>query len=326
MRLVDLTPRQFALLSMLISVSATVCYYIVLRHASKAKHAPPILTLTALFLLAIAAPALVPDELRNTSRFLAALFTLLLAFKMWDMWVSAKRGELPSLQQFLAYLPNLYLIVWRKQGAERQPAMWRNVRNLLVATFNLAGSYFVITLAHRFDWSGQPFLLAHALIASCLLWGVVGALDLVVAVTRLVGAYCNSANDKPYLACTPAEFWRRYNRIVGQFLHENVFKLANGRRHPVRATMLAFFISGLFHEYLFWLAIGRSPGLQMTFFLLQGAAVAATLRVRPKGANSIWWWLLTWSFMVVSSVPFFASFQHMLPVYPVALPSWLAAW
>jgi len=30
--------------------------------------------------------------------------------------------------------------------------------------------------------------------------------------------------------------------------------------------------------------------------------------------------------MVVSSVPFFASFEHMLPVYPLALPSWLAAW
>jgi len=287
MSLVDLSPRQLALVSMLVSVSATVCYYFVLRHAGKAKHAPLMWTLPAFFLLAIAAPVLVPDDLRNTSRLLAALFTLMLVFKMWDMWVSAKRGDLPGLQPFLAYLPNLFLIVWRKQGAERQPAMWRNVRNLLVAMFNLAGSYFAITLLHRLDWSGQPFLLAHVLIASCLLWGVVGALDLLVPVTRLVGAYCNSANDKPYLARTPAEFWRRYNRIVGQFLHENVFKLADGRRHPVRAMMLAFFISGLFHEYLLWLAIGRSPGLQMTFFLLQGTAVAATLRVRPRGANSI---------------------------------------
>ena len=331
MEYTDLSPRQLALLSMSISVSATVCFYLVLRQARRtdqADHAGQAtrVLLALLFVLALAVPFMVPAALTAVSRFLVALFALLLAFKMWDLQMSVGRCELPRPPQFFAYLANLYLLVWRKRNVERQPTRWRNLRNLLLAILNFLGAIATIILLHRFDWSGVPFLFAHALIAICLLWLVVGELDMLVAIIRLFGAYSVEANDKPYLARTPAEFWRRYNRVIGQFLHENVFKLGNGRRHPLRATMLAFFVSGLFHEYLFWLAIGRSPGLQMTFFLLQGAAVAATLRVRPKGPSSICWWLLTWTFMLLSSVPFFTSFEHMIPVYPVPLPAWLAAW
>ena len=328
MEYTDLSPRQLALLSMSISVGATVCFYLVLRQtrrAAQAGHAGQAtrVLLALFFLLALAAPFMVPPTLRPVSRFLVALFALMLAFKMWDLQMSAGRCELPQPPQFFAYVANLYLLVWRKRDVERQPTQWRNLRNLLLAILNFLGAIAAIALLHRFDWSGVPFLFAHALIAICLLWLVVGELNMTVAIIRLFGAYSVEANDKPYLARTPAEFWRRYNRVIGQFLHENVFKLGNGRRHPLRSTMLAFFVSGLFHEYLFWLAIGRSPGLQMTFFLLQGAAVAATLRVRPKGPSSIWWWLLTWTFMLLSSVPFFASFHHMFPIYQNPLPLWL---
>ncbi len=325
MLLLDLSPRQLAFASMLISVGATVCFYFVLRLPCTAKRAQRLL-LPLLFLLAIAAPFLVPDELRNVSRFMPALFAVMMAFKMWDLQVGASRRELPDPRQFFAYLANISLNVWRRRGAERQPTMRRNWRDLLLASANILGSYSALSLLHRFDWLGMPFLFAHALVAICLLWLAVGMFDLTVAVTRLCGGYCVAANDRPYLACTPAQFWRRYNRIAGQFLHENVFKPANGRRHPVRATMLVFFISGLFHEYLFWLAIGRSAGLQMAFFLLQGAAVAATLRVKPSGSSAIGWWLLTWSFLLLSSVVFFASFVQMVPVYPLALPRWLPSW
>ena len=325
MSLLDLSARQFALVSNAISIGATVCFYFVLRHVSRAHRARQVL-LALLFLLALTAPFLIPEELRKVSRFMVALFSLMLAFKMWDLHVSDSRREMPDPRQFFAFLANLLLIVWRKRSAERQPTPGRNLVNLLLTILHFLGSYAALVLINRLDWMGTPFLIVHTFVALSLMWMVVSAFSLMVAVTRLCGAYSLTANDSPYQARTPAEFWRRYNRIVGQFLHENVFKFANGRRHPVRATMLAFFISGLFHEYLFWIAIGRSPGLQMTFFLLQGAAVAATLRVRPKGAKAIWWWLLTWSFMVISSVPFFASFEHMVPVYPLALPAWLAAW
>ena len=99
-----------------------------------------------------------------------------------------------------------------------------------------------------------------------------------------------------------------------------------GLRHPLRSTLAVFAVSGLLHEYLFWMAIGRGAGLQMSFFLLQGVAVAATLRVKPTRATASLGWLATFAFNGVSSVWFFASIALMLPIYPDGLPAWLRAW
>ena len=55
------------------------------------------------------------------------------------------------------------------------------------------------------------------------------------------------------------------------------------RGGPVFATLAVFAVSGLMHEYVFGVATGRVQGWQMLFFMVQGCAAAATLRVRPTG-------------------------------------------
>ena len=61
----------------------------------------------------------------------------------------------------------------------------------------------------------------------------------------------------------------------------------------------------------------------MTFFLLQGTAVALTLRVKPTGPAALAWGSGTLAFNLLSSVVFFASFQSMTGgFYPTALPAW----
>ena len=86
---------------------------------------------------------------------------------------------------------------------------------------------------------------------------------------------------------------------------------------------MAFLVSGLLHEYLFsWLA-GRLQGLQLGFFLIQGAAVAFTVRVKPRGWRRVPWVAATLAFNLATSVLFLTSIDEIFPFYVNDPPGWL---
>jgi D-alanyl-lipoteichoic acid acyltransferase DltB (MBOAT superfamily) len=114
---------------------------------------------------------------------------------------------------------------------------------------------------------------------------------------------------------TPAMFWRRWNRPAQQFFHEYAFKPAGGQRWPVRSTLMTFAVSGLVHEYVFGITAGYFHGWQMAFFMLQGCAVAATMRTRPSRNVLSLWVAATLAFNLAASVLFFKSIDAVLPFY-----------
>lgn len=281
-------------------------------------------------LLALAGvAALTPFLLPPTSvlpRFVLALFAGVMAMKMWDLHIGAENGSRPDFRAFLAFVASPVRLVWRQRGREQPPSLARDGRDLGVAALIGAGAFVALAWLERIDWRGVPFLIQHIPIATALFVLVIAALDVGVALTRLCGGEVIDANDRPFAARTPAEFWRRYNRLVGQFLQEDFFKPMRGLRHPVRSTLAVFAVSGLLHEYLFWMAIGHAAGLQMTFFMLQGLAVATTLRIKPLGWKAIAWRLGTFAFNALTSVFFFASIHLAMPIYSGGLPDWLRGW
>jgi D-alanyl-lipoteichoic acid acyltransferase DltB (MBOAT superfamily) len=177
-----------------------------------------------------------------------------------------------------------------------------------------------------FDWEGWPFLLQHTAKVLAVYLLLIPAGNVRMALSRMRGARVPDWMDNPFRARTTAEFWRRYNRPMQQFFSEDVFKPVGGRRAPVRATLVTFAVSAVIHEYLFDIAIGRLQGYQTLFFLLQGCATAATLRVRPRGWVVVPWVAVTWVFGLVTSVLFFLSVNGLLPFYSGGVPAWLAGW
>ena len=127
--------------------------------------------------------------------------------------------------------------------------------------------------------------------------------------------------DRPLLAATPARFWRRYNRPAQQFIHDQIYRRVSGP--PIRAILVTFVISAVIHEYVFGIALSRVQGYQTIFFLLQGIAVAATIRARPTDPRVLPAIAATFLFNLTSSIFFFASVHSVIPIYANGLPAWL---
>lgn len=268
------------------------------------------------------APLLLPPEAKMI-RFCFALFSGFMVLKMWDLHMGATQGQRLRPAEFLGFLANLYCFVFRKRDVDLRPSTAKNCWDLALGITGFCAALGVLFLKGKIDWLAYPFLLEHTIIAITFYVLQVTELNAVVAITRLVGAYIINANNGPFAAHTPADFWRRYNRLIGQFLYEDFFKPLRGRRHPVRATLGVFAVSGILHEYFFLIALGHFVGWQLLFFMLQGGATALTLRLKPTGWKALAWATGTLAFNIVSSVPFFASFNNVILIYQNSLPAWL---
>jgi hypothetical protein len=88
-----------------------------------------------------------------------------------------------------------------------------------------------------------------------------------------------------------------------------------GRRHPTLGILTAFTISGLGHEYLFSITIGKVQGWQTLYFVVSGLAVAATYRLRPRGYALPLCIAATIAFNLLASVIFCQSLNEIVPFY-----------
>jgi D-alanyl-lipoteichoic acid acyltransferase DltB (MBOAT superfamily) len=167
------------------------------------------------------------------------------------------------------------------------------------------------------DWSTIPFALEHVLKVTGVISAVVLMGNASAVVYRLLGGIALDPMVNPIFAPTPAEFWRRWNCPAQHFLEEYAFKPAGGLRRPVRATLITFGVSGMIHEYVFGIASGRVQGWQLLFFMLQGCAVIATMRIRSRGGRALLWTAGTWVFNLATSALFFVSVNQVIPFYSI---------
>lgn len=259
-----------------------------------------------------ASPALIPTTVA-VPRLAASLVAIALLVKLYDVHRDARLARGVGLRPYLAYLANWFWLVLRREPGPVPAA--RDRRRLAVAAPASLVATLLVASLWRPDWIVFPFFVEH----TCKVAGVVGVVVLIAntaaSAWRLLGGRALDPMRRPLAAPTPAEFWRRWNRPAQAFFHEYAFGPAGGPRRAVWATLVTFGVSGLVHEYVFGIASGRLQGRQMLFFLLQGGAAAATLRVRPSGRARPAWIAGTLAFQAAASVLFFQSVDAVLPFY-----------
>lgn len=310
-------------LALLAQTAIAVAWFYVSRRGNRANG---LATVVAVF-AALAAPFIVPQNARLL-RALAAVAAVTAGVKLYDLARAARRGAAgPTLIEFLGFLPNIDSLVYRKLADEPQPPAAQAFVSLVINGVACAAAAVLLVMTFRFDWRPYPLPAEHAAKVVAFFLVVVPLSAAATAVRRLLGGRGLDFMDNPFVARTPADFWRRYNRPVHRFMEVNVFKSLDGRRHPLRAIAVVFIVSALVHEYVFFVPIGRVQGYQTAFFLIQGAAVAATARLRPRGWRAPRWVAVTFAFNLLTTVVFFASVNQVVPFYqrrdspPVSRPA-----
>lgn len=296
------------LASFAVIVVAALGYYPARRARTRVR---TLLWLASMCLVAVS-PSLVPLA-RAPLRLGASLIAIAVLVKLYDMHREPELAGGLSFWSYVAYLPNGFWLVLRKEP--RRIPVARDLRHLAIAAPAAALSILLVAGLWQQDWSAVPFFIEHVLkVASVILAVVLTGNGLAMAY-RLLGGRAIDPMANPIVARTPADFWRRWNRLAQQFLSEYAFLPAGGYRRATRATLITFGVSGLIHEYVFGIAAGGIQGCQLLFFMLQGLAVAVTMRVRPSARIVPIWMTGTLFFELSTSVLFFRSVDAVLPFY-----------
>jgi hypothetical protein len=273
------------------------------------------LVLSVLMTSVLLAPRLVVGEDRRFGRLLAAVFAVALAAKLFDLHLGAGRRDFPGFRATFAFLINLVAMVLRKLHLEPRRARREDLRRLVAMALASMPGIALFFGSFWLDWRGVPFAVEHCIKVLLFFLVVVPVGSAGAATWRLLGGRTREPMDNPFASETPADFWRRYNRPAQQFFLEDVFKPIGGIRRPIRGTMATFLVSGLIHEYLFIISVGRVRGYQVAFFLIQGVAVVLTMGLQPRG-----WWrpfgiASTIAFNLATGTLFFASIDEVVPFY-----------
>jgi hypothetical protein len=277
------------------------------------------------FALVIAlAPGLLPPHTR-VLRFLAAACAITLVAKLYDVRFDLLRKRSLGFRHYLVFLANPFVIVRRRLADEPQLDPRADLRRLAAAIAGLAAGFLIGRQIFWFDWREWPLLIEHTAKVVGFYAVALPVLSLGTSVWRLCVGPARDVMDRPYLALTPADFWRRYNRNMNQFFVEDLLKPMHGRRSLTTNVLLVFAVSAVLHEYVFGVATGRVEGYQTAFFLLQGVAVAATAGVKPRGWSAVVWTIATAVFVLISSTLFFASMQGVAPFYSRPIRGWQAS-
>lgn len=275
--------------------------------------------------LMMASPWLVPAE-SPMLRFLASVSAAMLALKLIDVSLDLGRRSTVTWRAHLEFLANPFTHVRRSLLSEHRPSPHENRLRVLRASFTCAASIAALLGCFRLDWAGLPFLAEHVCKVTALMLAIASGLAGAAATWRLTGGIARDFMDRPFVARTPADFWRRYNRNVQQFFWQNVFRGTRSRRTPIRTILVVFALSALLHELLFLAAVGHVQGYQTAFFAVQGLAAAATARVKVRGRLAVLCIAGTLAFNLLTSVLFLASIHSVTPFYSQGLPTWLQGW
>jgi hypothetical protein len=140
--------------------------------------------------------------------------------------------------------------------------------------------------------------------------GVSAGYALIRAAYAALGLQTGNLHAAPMFSRSIDEFWgERWARPVSAWMRDTFFRPWVRRRHPVVGLLLAFAVSGAFHAYVIWVALGLVRGLPMAglmlaFFLLQSvfAGVERVLGARrwPARWGRVWTVTLT-----LASAPLF---------------------
>jgi len=270
--------------------------------------------------VAILAEVLLWLEAKIVRGFMAVL-ALLLALRVYSYCRSAAQGGFLNYVRFLSLgLLSPHLVYSPSEHAVRRRTPFGVDILRLAASATTAVVLFYLTRQLIFTQAAINSWLVNDLIITVGFVFIVQAVgQAFFGLWRLLGIRSHPLMDNILLSRTPADFWRRWSWPIHLWLYRYVYVPAGGNAHRLKATLSAFLISGLQHELLVFLAIGRITGHQTAFFMLNAFGVIASPameRFARRGilAQSLMR-LTTILFLAATASLMFITFNYIFPIY-----------
>lgn len=239
-----------------------------------------------------------------------------LGVKVYHLAVESAWWRERRWRAWAAYLAHPFQLVPRLHAGLPAPDRAAGRRLLARGAAEVLLGAGLLWWAFGVEWGPGTFWMEHAVKALGVYLAVIDGLFVLAAgVLRSAGMRTLDLSRHPIAAVTPADYWRRHNCEAGRFFREDVYRVLGGARRPVLGAAGAFLVSGLLHEYMASVMVGRVQGYQSAFFVVQGAAAIATWRVRPRGVARWGWRAGTILFMLVTGVLFFESADGFMRWY-----------
>jgi hypothetical protein len=270
---------------------------------------------------------LIPPD-RIGLRALAAFLVNEVALKVVDYFRRDRTEGLREYFWFLIPFPTLAVVFPdHKRRLARPDDSWLHVLRIVLGLLGILIGVLVLIVARQVGVLRSNFWLDHLVKAVFFISTIESISQVLFAIERLAGFRTTPVIQNAFLSRTPAEFWRRYNVRVHDWMLRNVFRAAGGGRAPIRGVVMVFVFSGLLHELMFGVATSVFDGAQLLFFLLQIPAVLISGPLerfaQRKGAlGRITAHAITILFLASTSVLFFKGMSRVFPIVYASPSPW----
>jgi hypothetical protein len=173
--------------------------------------------------------------------------------------------------------------------------------------------------------ASKPLIAAWTGMAGIVFTLHFGLFHVLSLFSRRAGVDARPIMNSPILSTALGEFWgRRWNLAFRDLAHVYIFRPLVGRCGVGWATMVAFIVSGLIHDFVISVPAGADFGRPTAYFAVQGLGLLRE-RSRPGRRIGLGSGLIGWLFcMIVTTAPLGLLF-HRPFVERVVIPM-LTAW
>jgi hypothetical protein len=274
----------------------------------------------------IACSALVFFEEHRVLRALTFICGGLLGLRVYSYCLAGTPRGLADFLRFLSVgLLSPHLVYSAARPTAPRASLPRELLRMTVAAGTVAiTSWLALQLIFegpgRHGWLVNHLILVVGFVIVMTAFGQIN-----LGLWHMMGLHVRPVMDRIWLARTPADFWRRWSWPIHLWLYRYIYLPCGGRRRAVGAVLAVFAFSGLLHEAIAFVAIGRITGHQSAFFGVSAAGVLASPLLESIGrcgvAGEVLMRLVTLVFLVASAAFMFVTVDAVIPLY--AMRWWL---